>query len=44
VVEHTHTDQLQRVAQLVGDRAVGGAGFGHAGGVVVGPLTTPAIL
>jgi hypothetical protein len=35
VIEHAHADQLQRVAQLVGDRAVGRAGLGHAARVVV---------
>ena len=31
VIEHAHPDQLQDIAQLVGDRTVGGAGFGDSG-------------
>lgn len=34
MVEHAHADQLQRLTQFAGDRAVGGTGFGHAGGVL----------
>lgn len=34
VIEHTHAHQLQGIAQFVGDRAIGSAGFGHAGKTV----------
>jgi hypothetical protein len=33
MIEHAHPYQLQRVAQIMRDRAIGGAGLGNAGGV-----------
>lgn len=36
VIEHTYIDQRQRVFQALGQVAVGLAGFGNAGGMIVG--------
>lgn len=36
MIQHPHIDQRQGVLQACGEQAVGLAGFGDAGGVVVG--------
>jgi len=35
VVEQAHVDQAQRLLELGGDRAIGGAGFAAAAGMIM---------